>query len=1089
MDSLGPAYQNVPVRGRPLIFAAMTTEPSEVGEVEEAPVLDAGEVGVYEALYNAAHTATQDIYPSPASSGRRSPQKMESASEAELDAIRKPRKLSKSRKQVPPAQVTTRQHTVEATPVGVTDGQHYPQSPPQPATPPHHHHHHHHEQSSQDVELRPIEPLLSSPFQYQQAQPTQPSPHANGGDQSPRKRPTPLEHNKSSSRHGVKTLTDKQLQKLNRRSTPNIEHTIAREREREVPTIPQQEYPPPPIPPPKPLLTPPTPPSPEEYANARAQRRGHVLDKSRAPLPAPPVEERVPSIHESEPQSIESEEPPEPQYYPLTRHIADSVLLGNLLCYLAYFEWCQLSAVSREIRQVVSENRELEELVLERYLRTVGYDRWIWKQPEPLKLNLADLCNYMRGVSIPSHQYARTAEAYLQSNSSVNPITTHEMAASCRAFTRVVLRLRVQAEAEAEHIARITAALPQPSPPLQKPAKWARGPPSRSSSRAPSPSSSFSHPHTSGPRAPVSTFRSPLFRPRRAPLLQVFVPSPEGDWLSDASVLECEAELKRSGVTHCLRAGDIVWDVAVGDEGNVGRLVWDGSYLIDLDYTYSRVGDLPRYLPTMAFPPSYFHRVIRTMGTGNPVVHVDLSPWEDQIAFNLQLLQDRMKTETRPGEIWLRTVREKELFKILPTTQTYDWGKTGSTSKVAQFAAASKIPGFTLKSDVPYAELWMGTHPSSPSHVLSDVNITLASCLAAQPELVGEKVASRFKDAGAAEGNLPFLFKILAIRKALSIQTHPDKATAEKLHKEQPNVYKDANHKPEMAIALTPFTALCGFLPLERIATYLAAAPEFAALIPQIISEKFIVASQSLNPSGPSEKSALKDLFSALMTAEVGLFTDQLDKLVQRYTNDGETEAERDVKELVLTLYTQFPGDIGVFCAFVLNYIKMDAGEAIFLSAGEPHAYISGDIVETMATSDNVIRAGLTPKLRDVPNLVAGLTYNAAEPSKHLIQPVAFRGTQHTSLYDPPIPEFSVLRVELADGQMETHPPIDGPSVAIVTSGWGEVRWGSTGVLHVRQGEVFFIGAGSELQFAPRPDADGKVDTLNIYRAFVDVHA
>ena len=76
------------------------------------------------------------------------------------------------------------------------------------------------------------------------------------------------------------------------------------------------------------------------------------------------------------------------------------------------------------------------------------------------------------------------------------------------------------------------------------------------------------------------TFHSPLFRLRRAPLLQVFVPSPEGDWLSDASILECEAELKRAGVIHLLRAGDVVWDVAVGDEANVGRLVWDGNYLI-----------------------------------------------------------------------------------------------------------------------------------------------------------------------------------------------------------------------------------------------------------------------------------------------------------------------------------------------------------------------------------------------------------------------------------------------------------------------------------------------------------------------------
>jgi len=85
------------------------------------------------------------------------------------------------------------------------------------------------------------------------------------------------------------------------------------------------------------------------------------------------------------------------------------------------------------------------------------------------------------------------------------------------------------------------------------------------------------HPSNSQTNLP---FRSPLFRLRRAPLLRVFVPSPEGDWLSDKSVLECEAECKRAGVQDLLRMGDVVWDVAVGDEGNVGRLVWDGSYLL-----------------------------------------------------------------------------------------------------------------------------------------------------------------------------------------------------------------------------------------------------------------------------------------------------------------------------------------------------------------------------------------------------------------------------------------------------------------------------------------------------------------------------
>ncbi|KAI0075589.1 hypothetical protein K474DRAFT_1599506 [Panus rudis PR-1116 ss-1] len=287
---------------------------------------------------------------------------------------------------------------------------------------------------------------------------------------------------------------------------------------------------------------------------------------------------------------------------------------------------------------------------------------------------------------MPIHQYSSLAEAYIRSDNTVNASKIRDLQLSCRSFTRIVLRLRAQAEAEAEYNARLASAPPPTSSAghSRSPSKWSSSQSrighvngngmSRSSSRAPSPTSSFSHSvaHSTvpgqRPAAYPNTFRSPLFRPRRAPLLQVFVPSPEGDWLSDASVLECEAELKRAGVTHLLRAGDIVWDVAVGDEANVGRMVWDGTYLIDLDYTYSRVGDLPRYLPALAFPPSYFHRVIRTMGTGNPIVHIDIAPWGNQVVNNCQVLQERMKTETPQGSTHtvMRWVR-RTWFVIKPS--------------------------------------------------------------------------------------------------------------------------------------------------------------------------------------------------------------------------------------------------------------------------------------------------------------------------------------------------------------------------------------------------------------------------------------
>ena len=191
---------------------------------------------------------------------------------------------------------------------------------------------------------------------------------------------------------------------------------------------------------------------------------------------------------------------------------------------------------------------------------------------------LQDLNNYMRGVSTPSYQFSILASEYLRARGDPNQVALMgEFAACCRAYTRIVLRLRAQAEAEARNpsSAPVAASQAPSSPPSRRAPSLQRGT-SRGSSRAPSVSPSY----TATISLPVRAAQSPLFRLRRAPLLQVFVPSPEGDWLSDESVVTCEEELKKAGVSHLMRAGDVVWDVAVGDEGNIGRLVWDGAYLI-----------------------------------------------------------------------------------------------------------------------------------------------------------------------------------------------------------------------------------------------------------------------------------------------------------------------------------------------------------------------------------------------------------------------------------------------------------------------------------------------------------------------------
>lgn len=249
----------------------------------------------------------------------------------------------------------------------------------------------------------------------------------------------------------------------------------------------------------------------------------------------------------------------------------------------------------------------------------------------------------------------------------------------------------------------------------------------------------------------------------------------------------------------------------------------------------------------------------------------------------------------------------------------------------------------------------MGTHVSSPSRVATSGDL-LSDYLKQNRDEIGVQIINRFS---LSDGALPFLFKVLSIEKALSIQTHPDKATAKKLHSEQPHIYRgahtsewhpfypltdhtDGNHKPEMAIALTPFSALCGFLPIDRIVSYLEVVPEFAGLIPTNVRQAFIASASSQASSSPETREALRELFASLMTAEKSRFVPALEKLVKRYIAGQANETENGLADLVIRLHDQFPGDIGVFCPFVLNYMEFEKGEAIFLGAGEPHAYVSG---------------------------------------------------------------------------------------------------------------------------------------------------
>jgi len=189
----------------------------------------------------------------------------------------------------------------------------------------------------------------------------------------------------------------------------------------------------------------------------------------------------------------------------------------------------------------------------------------------------------------------------------------------------------------------------------------------------------------------------------------------------------------------------------------------------------------------------------------------------------------------------------KSVVGLVPVVKDYAWGIRGMDSRVARYALESKALD-EVDPDTPYAELWIGTHPKGPSKLKNGADLR---------ETIG--------------GDLPFLFKVLSAGKALSIQAHPDKELATHLHANNPQAYGDANHKPEMAIALTPFEAMCGFRRIEEIAFLIKKHPEFAACLSQ---EAKLAVFLAQDPN--SQRDALQKLFSSFMTCDAEISSKNL---------------------------------------------------------------------------------------------------------------------------------------------------------------------------------------------------------------------
>lgn len=441
------------------------------------------------------------------------------------------------------------------------------------------------------------------------------------------------------------------------------------------------------------------------------------------------------------------------------------------------------------------------------------------------------------------------------------------------------------------------------------------------------------------------------------------------------------------------------------------------------------------------------------------------------------------------------------LIRLQCGANSYEWGKKGRDSAVARFAAATPSDSFTIQDDQPYAELWMGTHPSNPSKDVS-TGRTLLDLVQDNQALLAPSVAARY------DNKVPFLFKVLSVNKALSIQAHPNKKLAEQLHARDPKNYPDDNHKPEMAIAITPFEGLCGFRPLDEIAHFLGAVPALRQLVGEETANEFAEVVKATKGDDSEQaaarnKEVLQKAFGALMSSSEADMAAAAKVLVESAADAGADFAGGGVDatpgatlaELVNRLHGQFGPDYGLFVLFFLNFVTLQPGEALFLQADDIHAYVSGDIVECMASSDNVVRAGFTPKFKDVDTLVNMLTYNYAPIDEQKMHPrdypyatlnrTGYSSGSAVTLYDPPIEEFSVVQTTLrGNGAKATFDPLDGPSIIICTSGKGKISVGPT-VQEVKEGYVFFVGATAECVLESEGATDD--DEFVTFKAFCEV--
>ncbi len=377
---------------------------------------------------------------------------------------------------------------------------------------------------------------------------------------------------------------------------------------------------------------------------------------------------------------------------------------------------------------------------------------------------------------------------------------------------------------------------------------------------------------------------------------------------------------------------------------------------------------------------------------------------------------------------------EPRWYRLDNTVQPYAWGCRGAQAFIPRLLGCAAV------ADQPFAELWMGAHPSAPSRVVvGEHTLSLRDWVAADPGAVlGQPVAAAF------DGAFPFLFKVLSAADVLSIQAHPNREQARQLHARDPDHYPDANHKPELAVALGDFRAMVGFRSFSEIQSLFRQYPPLTAFV----GEETVAPLLTPSPARARQRDLLRASFTALIRGAAERPA-SLARAVAALARHIASSGPRDAAEaLFLDLRARYEDtDVGLLILFFLNQVHLQAGEGLFLPAGVPHAYISGNIVECMANSDNVVRAGLTPKFKDAETLVEILRYEPGPPP--ILSPVGAGYGESTR-------EFRVNRW-VWEASAEAV-PMDGGRVQILLVIQGRVvgRWPG-GEMVVSRGQAVLV--------------------------------